>query len=454
MSYAVANMKKFKLTQVNGLGRHDERKTDHHRNQEIDVAKSKQNYTVVPEEYCKPENVTLQKFIQQRIFEGRSSSRAVRKDAVVLTEWVVGSDHQFFESLTNEQTKLFFEDAYAWFANRYGAENIPYATVHVDETTPHMHMGVIPLTKGRLSAKALFNRDELRNVQAEFPEYLKSRFWKIERGQKGSQHRHLSVEEYKKIAPELQNKREQLEKDLQGYQLIDVSQLEPEVVPQQVKTGLFKTETKYVQTQNYILTQKDYERLSERVRGISDVRVAQESIWELKRRLDAKEAHLQEHEKTLDHREDRLKGWEKNASDYTQVFKTANEQTAKANKLESENAHLQEAIHSLSAKYSNLKTKFIHVVQAVGKLKYTDSSYRSPLTKWGNRLVDAIRNYAAKWLKEEGQDPQAAKRVKENVGFSDGIMQGIRDQTPPDGDYHTKSRTRSNRHKNDWGRSL
>jgi hypothetical protein len=109
MSYAVANMKKFKLTQVNGLGHHDERKTDHHRNQEIDVTKSSENYTVVPEKYRKPDNVSLQKFIQQRISEGRDSSRAVRKDAVALTEWVVGSDHQFFESLTNAQTKSFLK---------------------------------------------------------------------------------------------------------------------------------------------------------------------------------------------------------------------------------------------------------------------------------------------------------------------------------------------------------
>lgn len=36
----------------------------------------------------------------------------------------------------------------------YGKENLLYATVHMDEITPHMHYGVIPITKdGRLSAK-------------------------------------------------------------------------------------------------------------------------------------------------------------------------------------------------------------------------------------------------------------------------------------------------------------
>lgn len=428
MSYAVANMKKFKLTQVNGLGHHDERKTDHHRNQEIDVTKSSENYTVVPERYRKPDNVSLQKFIQQRISEGRDSSRAVRKDAVALTEWVVGSDHQFFESLTNAQTKSFFEDAYAWFANRYGAENIPYATVHMDETTPHMHMGVIPLTNGRLSAKSLFNRKELRSVQAEFPEYLKSRFWKIERGQKGSQHRHLSVEEYKKIAPELQNKREQLKKDLQGYQLIDVSKLEPETIPQQVKTGLFKTETQYVQTENYILTPKDYERLSQRVRGVSDVRVAQESIWEIKQRLDAKKAHLEEREKSLDHREERIEDSENVLAEYNQLYRTAEEKTTKVEQLTKENKQLKHVIQRATVQILTLKKALVNVVKAVGLMKYSDR-YLQPLDTWGERLVDAIANYTSKWLNHY-ESPDLAKDVDSHVQLSKGINDEMRALEP------------------------
>lgn len=428
MSYAVANMKKFKLTQVNGLGRHDERETDRHRNQEIDVTQSGENYTVVPDEFRKPDNVTLQKFVQQRISEGRDSSRAVRKDAVVLTEWVVGSDHQFFESLTNAQTKHFFEDAYAWFANRYGAENIPYATVHMDETTPHMHMGVIPLTNGRLSAKSLFNRDELRNVQAEFPEYLKSRFWKIERGQKGSQHRHLSVEEYKKIAPELQNKREQLEKDLQGYQLFDVNQLEPEIVSKRVRTGLFKTETQYERTGNYVLTSQDYERLSERIRGVSDVKVAQESIWTLKQRLDAKEARLQEREKSLEHREERVETNEEMFAEYNQVYRTAEEATTKVDQLTKENARLQRMVQKAADQILALKTALVNVAKAVGLMKHSDR-YLQPLDTWGERLVDAIANYTSKWLRHY-ESPDLAKDVDSHVQLSKGINDEMRALEP------------------------
>ena len=77
-----------------------------------------------------------------------------------------------FEGLSRDETKQFFSDAYQWFANHFGADHIPYATVHMDETTPHMHMGVIPLTNGRLSAKAIFNREALRFIQADLPQKL------------------------------------------------------------------------------------------------------------------------------------------------------------------------------------------------------------------------------------------------------------------------------------------
>ena len=43
----------------------------------------------------------------------------------------------FFERLNPEQeTKHFFEEAKDYFADRFGEQNIRYATVHLDETTP------------------------------------------------------------------------------------------------------------------------------------------------------------------------------------------------------------------------------------------------------------------------------------------------------------------------------
>lgn len=55
----------------------------------------------------------------------------------------------YFERLDQEQTRAFFETAKNYFAERYGLENIAYASVHLDESTPHMHMGVVPMVDGK-----------------------------------------------------------------------------------------------------------------------------------------------------------------------------------------------------------------------------------------------------------------------------------------------------------------
>lgn len=67
----------------------------------------------------------------------------------------------------------YFRTATDSFKARYGADNAFYAQVHMDETPPHMHLGVVPITSDhKLSAKRLLDRRELKKLQAELPEYL------------------------------------------------------------------------------------------------------------------------------------------------------------------------------------------------------------------------------------------------------------------------------------------
>ena len=72
------------------------------------------------------------------------------------------------KAMSPTEQKAFFEDSTKFFMDRYGAENVVNATVHMDETTPHMHLGVVPITGERLSAKNLFTRKELISLQTDF----------------------------------------------------------------------------------------------------------------------------------------------------------------------------------------------------------------------------------------------------------------------------------------------
>ncbi|MCH3737880.1 plasmid recombination protein, partial [Campylobacter coli] len=77
---------------------------------------------------------------------------------------IISSDSEFFKKLTPEQEREFFKTAYDFYCEKYGKENVISAMVHKDETTPHLHLLIVPLTKdGRLCAKELFDRETIRS---------------------------------------------------------------------------------------------------------------------------------------------------------------------------------------------------------------------------------------------------------------------------------------------------
>ena len=105
MSMVAARMQKMKAGNLTGIGNHNQRKTENHSNPDIDIDRSNLNYELVHQ----TENYKTD--IQAFINENKASSRAVRKDAVLVSEWIITSDTIFFEALTPEQTRSFFEEA-------------------------------------------------------------------------------------------------------------------------------------------------------------------------------------------------------------------------------------------------------------------------------------------------------------------------------------------------------
>lgn len=194
MSYVVARMEKYKSNQLSGIYNHNERVFKNHSNKDIDPSRSHLNYELTNRDRTQ----AYHKQIKEHINENRISSRGIRKDAVLCNEWVITSDKTFFESLDQEQTKKFFESAKNYFAEKYGEANIAYASVHLDESTPHMHLGIVPMKDGKLSSKALFgNREKLREIQDELPKYLNEQGYNLQRGEVDSKKKHLKTEEFK-----------------------------------------------------------------------------------------------------------------------------------------------------------------------------------------------------------------------------------------------------------------
>jgi hypothetical protein len=211
MSYAVPRVQKFTAGSVKGIQIHDRREKEYsHSNPDIDFSRTKDNYDL--HEQSGSYNQAVNKRIGQL-----DLTRAVRKDAIVMSQVLVTSDHSFFEGLDKEQQAEFFKKSYDFLADRYGKENIISATVHMDERTPHMHFNFVPVTAdGRLSAKSLFTPKTLSDLHDKFYEQV-GKSYGLERGEpkeSGKRRIHLETAEYKealKRAEKAQGEREHLE---------------------------------------------------------------------------------------------------------------------------------------------------------------------------------------------------------------------------------------------------
>src|SRR5699024_5833195 len=163
-------------------------------------------------------------------------------------------------------------------------QNVAYATVHNDERTPHMHVGIVPMRDGKLQGKNVFNRQELLWLQDKFPKHMKEKGFDLERGEKGSDREHMETRKFKKHM--LEKDIDSLEKDIDSLEKelefkrnevksyveksddvkLDIKakkQYKNVEVPTGEKTifGKEKTETKRKETGNVIISRKNYAEL-------------------------------------------------------------------------------------------------------------------------------------------------------------------------------------------------
>ncbi|MED1165185.1 MobV family relaxase [Bacillus paranthracis] len=209
--FMVCHMQKFKMRDVKGLQIHNQREKESHSNSDIIQARTEQNYDLIHDK----EKVDYKKFIQNRIDNGVVSNRAIRKDAVVCCSFMISASPDYMNSLSQVEQRRFFEESLRFLKGRYGEENFVYASVHVDEKTPHMHVGMVPVNeKQKLSAYSFFkNKSEFHDLQDKIYEHVKEKGFDIERGV-SSDRKHLSTQRFKAVT--LQQEIEELEQEKKG----------------------------------------------------------------------------------------------------------------------------------------------------------------------------------------------------------------------------------------------
>lgn len=209
VGYAVVHMMKIKSGAVGGIQSHNNREHEPKTNPDVDMSRSEDNYDLIS---CG----NYKRSIKEKLSNLVESSRAVRKDAVVVCNFIVTSDNETMDALGADRQREFFQDSVKWFSDRYGADRVLNATVHMDETTPHLHIGVMPITQdGRLSAKAIFTKTEMKAIQTEFARDVGEKYG-LERGVEGSERTHLSEARFKEQkALEMANEHGAIAQELQ-----------------------------------------------------------------------------------------------------------------------------------------------------------------------------------------------------------------------------------------------
>jgi Plasmid recombination enzyme len=133
----------------------------------------------------------------------RIGAQKIRKNAVLAVDVFISASPEYFRPEALDQAGYWQSEKLTdwWKANQaflqqeFGLERILRAECHLDESTPHIHAVVVPLTEaGKLSYRQLYggNRTQLSALQ--------DRAWVavahlgLERGMKGSQAKHQEVQ--------------------------------------------------------------------------------------------------------------------------------------------------------------------------------------------------------------------------------------------------------------------
>lgn len=113
--------------------------------------------------------------------EIKTAGAKTRSNSVLALDTIYTASPEFFQERTNAENDKFFQDCLKFHNEHFG--HIISAVVHYDETTPHLHIISVPLTKdGRLSARDVIgNKAKMSKTQDAFFEQV-GRGYGLERG--------------------------------------------------------------------------------------------------------------------------------------------------------------------------------------------------------------------------------------------------------------------------------
>ena len=204
MSYAIIRNEKYTLNQLNVIYRHNERKNTNYSNKDIIRENGKNNYSLkqCPTTYEKVFRDIKNKYNLQGKIKNISN---------VACEYIITASSDFFENLSQQEIKRYFETAYRFVCRfkNLGEQYIISAKVHLDESTPHLHLVYLPVvhTIDKKSGKNIEKlcctdfwkgKNSYKYLQDNFYDYITKSGFDLERGDT-KDNKHIKIEDLKKV---------------------------------------------------------------------------------------------------------------------------------------------------------------------------------------------------------------------------------------------------------------
>lgn len=130
--------------------------------------------------------------------KARIGDHQPRKNAVLAVDHLLTASPEYFRDkgmkpgqFNVDKTKQWAKKSIAWLKDQYG-DNLVSASLHLDESTPHIHAVVVPMHDDKLNAKHYFGgRYKLSKMQDSYHKSVSD--LGIDRGVKNSKANHTSI---------------------------------------------------------------------------------------------------------------------------------------------------------------------------------------------------------------------------------------------------------------------
>lgn len=125
-----------------------------------------------------------------------------RSNSVLSQEVFLSASPEYFRpgledqsgTYDKERMQAWKKEAVEWLHDQFG-DNVVDCKLHLDESTPHIHAVVVPLTKdNRLSARDIFSKFTLKQMQTGYAKKLET--LGIKRGLENSKAKHITIQQY------------------------------------------------------------------------------------------------------------------------------------------------------------------------------------------------------------------------------------------------------------------